>query len=327
MRRSLTFFLCISFGILSFRGYSQVNLVINNDFETYSSCPTSTAQITLATGWFQPNLFWWPDGSTDYYNSCSSSFSATVPNNWVGYQLAKNGMGYAGIALYNQAGSDSREYLEGQLSLPLDSGGIYCVSFYISLSNRSQFSTDRIGLSFSSNSVTYNSSSWSPLPNIPNIENSPGNCISDTVNWVEISGLYTAQGGEQYFVIGNFHDDTNSTICNSYPSAQYGVAYYYIDDVSVVNCDSVNSVLNVSDGPALSVYPNPTQGIFHVHCEASEDGFLSVHSSLGQLVLVKAFNKSDSTSAIDLSDQPNGLYFVSVQTEKGTSSKRVLLTR
>ena len=43
------------------------------------------------------------------------------------------------------------------------------------------------------------------------IGNAMGNYITDT-NWVEISGIYTAQGGEQYVTIGMFWDDTPAVV-------------------------------------------------------------------------------------------------------------------
>ena len=54
--------LIVSFFILSGSLDAQ-NLVPNPSFEDYTSCPTSVAQITLATPWVTPTT-----GSPDYFN-------------------------------------------------------------------------------------------------------------------------------------------------------------------------------------------------------------------------------------------------------------------
>lgn len=74
----------------------------------------------------------------------------------------------------------------------------------------------------------------------PTVEHS-GSFLSDTVNWMEISGLFTATGNEKYLTLGLFHhpwqvnyqvrwlDSTN---------VQY-YAYYYFDDISICPTDTV----------------------------------------------------------------------------------------
>ena len=68
------------------------------------------------------------------------------------------------------------------------------------------------------------------------------------------SGQYTAFGGEQYILIGNFFSDafTNKLTKNGNLNA----AYYYIDDVSVVDCTGIG-ISEVNDDAEVSVYPNP----------------------------------------------------------------------
>ena len=58
--------------------------------------------------------------------------------------------------------------------------------------------------------------------------------IADTLNWVEIMGIYKANGTEQYITIGNFKDDASTNI----DFTRFGIsppfsAYYMIDDVSL----------------------------------------------------------------------------------------------
>jgi len=34
--------------------------------------------------------------------------------------------------------------------------------------------------------------------------------ITDTLNWIKISGIYAANGGEDHIIIGNFYDDART---------------------------------------------------------------------------------------------------------------------
>src|SRR3989304_6449322 len=94
----------------------QVNLVPNGSFETLNNCPSILGEIYQATYWFQPcNIFGsvYNSSTSDCYNSCSGVIVG-VPNNSQGYQQARTGQGYAGIACFGVGGW--REYIEIKLS-------------------------------------------------------------------------------------------------------------------------------------------------------------------------------------------------------------------
>jgi len=119
------------------------------------------------------------------------------------------------------------------LSDTLKHGHEYCVSFYVSVAEEFKYVVDGIGLYLSVDSAvdyTINTN----LSFVPQISNLAGNIIYDTLNWVQISGTYIANGGEKYLTIGNFNDDIN-TLVDSTSGTLMG-AYLFIDDVSVVDC-------------------------------------------------------------------------------------------
>ena len=62
--------------------------------------------------------------------------------------------------------------------------------------------------------------------------------ITDTLNWIKVSGIYIAQGGEKYITIGNFFDNAHTYEDTLNAQSQYIEAYYYIDDVSVLEINS-----------------------------------------------------------------------------------------
>jgi OOP family OmpA-OmpF porin len=243
-----SFLLCFAF--LEVLG--QVNLVPNPSCEEYSVCPNDNdgSLIEQALNWSKPNIY-----SPDYFNSCdqTSSQNYSVPNNFYGQQLARMGNAYAGIITVGE-GTPVREYIQTQLSTSLVAGKVYCVSFYISASDKSQYISNDIGAYFSNNMIFENTTHYLPLT--PHIYNNPNiNPLTNKINWTEVSGVFVAQGGEQYMVIGNFlpFEETDTTHFDNWT---LNYSYHYIDDVSVKLCDDVGmDEINLKDD--ILVFPNP----------------------------------------------------------------------
>ncbi|MCF8296890.1 MAG: T9SS type A sorting domain-containing protein [Saprospiraceae bacterium] len=169
-------------------------------------------------------------GSSEYYNECADFLTyKSIPKNTGGYQWAKTSRAYAGCGFTLSPLTNWREFAETRLTQTLDSGKSYKVEFYISLADKSKYAIEAIGVYFSKDTIT-----WSALDqnyHHPQVLNQNG-YISDTANWVLISGIYYAKGGEQFITLGNFNINTpfNYKVINS---NGWEMAYYYIDDVSV----------------------------------------------------------------------------------------------
>ncbi|MBW8051549.1 MAG: T9SS type B sorting domain-containing protein [Cytophagales bacterium] len=253
MKKHFLFLFCILQG---FNITFAQNLVPNGDFENYSSCPTGISQFDLAVPWNNPN-----QATPDYYNACyvdpfcppiccppfcPGASSVDVPDNLLGYQVARSGVGYAGFIAYEDfpcllppcpcpnpdTSPPWREYMQVQLTTPLAAGVTYCVQFYVSLADSVRYATDDIGLYFSNTAISDPDSG--ALPFTPQIVNTSG-VITDAINWVLIDGTYIAAGGEAYIIIGNFKDDVNTTVVCVNSNAPFGnsFAYYYVEDVYI----------------------------------------------------------------------------------------------
>ncbi|MEW6470396.1 MAG: gliding motility-associated C-terminal domain-containing protein [Bacteroidota bacterium] len=230
----LRIFLSIAFLAAAKKSDTQ-NLVPNYSFEVYSSCPTNAAEIYKAIPWFQPSIAngnIYNSSSSEYFHSCNLTIVG-VPLNFAGRQIAFAGQGYAGIVLY---AGNNREYIEVKLIDSLIAGKTYCLSFYISLAESSEWGIDMIGGYLANDSVLTSVITYIPV--IPQVENATSNTITDTSGWVLISGSFIAQGGEKFLTIGNFRDNSNTQLTPMNPQFPSGYAYYYIDDVSLICCDS-----------------------------------------------------------------------------------------
>ena len=76
----------------------------------------------------------------------------------------------------------------------------------------------------------------------------------------------------------------------------------------------------------FKIYPNPTSDIFTVEIPLPYDFFtnISVYNDLGAKVFEADYNEIYNIREIDLSDQPDGTYFVSVSFSQFTITKKVL---
>ncbi|MFZ2205563.1 MAG: gliding motility-associated C-terminal domain-containing protein, partial [Minisyncoccia bacterium] len=234
MKKILKYFLCLTslpFGEGWGGAYAQ-NLVSNPSFENFTSCPTGGGQINKAFPWFNPTF-----NTPNYYNSCSINASISVPANQIGYQNPRTGNAYGELDVFYGT-PNGRTYIETPLSDTLIKGKKYCVEFYVSLAEVSKYASSSIQVYFSKDSI-YDYSTLYNLPYIAQFENISGNVISDTVNWILVSGTYIAGGGEKYMTIGNFKDDANTDTVSVGLISMY--CLYYIDDISIVQFPEINA--------------------------------------------------------------------------------------
>ena len=232
------------------RSVLRPELIYNPSFEQYQECPKrvdALGTLTIVDAWYQPTA-----GSADYFNVCGSR-ECGVPKNKLGIQEPHSGNGFCGIYCSK---TDYREYLQTELKEPLKAGEMYRLAFFVSLSEYSSgsvatigglFTTDRI--SDTVRSVLMNKEIRTLAPGItqtvatyyePQVVNPYDNLLANTKDWTQVSGVFTAQGGERYLTIGNFYPAAQSNL-KDLDSLTYLLpgAYYYIDDVSLI-CLSCN---------------------------------------------------------------------------------------
>jgi hypothetical protein len=223
-------------------GWSQ-NLVPNPSFEEYEQCPYYFDSVNPINewlyNWYSPNA-----ASHDYFNECSFieaiNSRSDVPENAVGYQSAHSGLAYSGIFTNGDCLSQSnenlfREYLQVELLESLATDSIYHISFFVSRADSSSCNCNSIGILLTDSPVISNENTL--LNFIPQLNNELDLMNSGEI-WIEVSFTYIANGNESFLTIGNFKDNLNSD-CASLASGSLGGAYYYIDDVTVIQQSQV----------------------------------------------------------------------------------------
>jgi hypothetical protein len=291
---------------------AQTNLVHNYSFEDTIACPILCInKLYLASNWFQPNTF-----NGNIINSCSSDYfhicTQGVPGNQLGIQLPKTGNAYSGIFAYYDP-DNTREYIEGYLISPLIANKLYCVSFYVSLAENSAKAISDFGVYFSADSLLV--PHYNAITTVfPQVTNPQSNFLNSKTNWMQVSGYYLAQGGEQFLTIGNFKNALNTNTQNVSGGVTPAYAYYYIDDVSVLDCDSLVGVeeLQVSS-LEFQVMPNPAKDMVTIKTTTNHQlSTICIYNVLGEIVYQSEIKNPKSEISISLEGLNKGVYFITV---------------
>jgi gliding motility-associated-like protein len=238
--------------------YGQ-NLVCNPSFENHTitlPCSWNIGSIDnslAASDWMIPT-----EGTSDIFStlvpqSCWASCFSTNPSA-IGRQSPRTGNVMASIIPYGYRcyhQQEYREYLEGQFSSPLITGDTYYAEMYVSMADYAKYASNNIGIYFSD--ILIDSSIHTELHLIPQIkENS---VITDSINWVKISGLFVAPSPAKYFIIGNFKNNGNTASVLLNGNTDY--AYYYVDDVLVKPlCFNVSPGRTICQGDTAVLFEN-----------------------------------------------------------------------
>jgi len=239
MKKIVLFFMSLTVsGFL----FSQ-NLVLNPSFESINSgsllCSwyVSTAEFNAAiNNWTNPT-----GGSPDIFHTSLATTCFCSPysthSSAPGTQAPRTGNSMSALFVYGNGGcSPYREYLAGQLSSPMVPGQPYCIEFYVSLADKSQYACNNLGVYFTTSAVSGSSMcvySVTPQVNYTGI-------ITDKTNWTLISLTFTPTVAYTNFMIGNFYYDTGTT--TSIVGGSVDQTRYYIDDVDIRMCNTPPTV-------------------------------------------------------------------------------------
>jgi hypothetical protein len=253
------------------KAFCQYNLVPNHNFEDNIICPTSINMAPLPSPWYLgQNL----DNKLAFFHNCATFNGYSIPANNAGFQYARTGNGYAGIETFYNFFFDGRYYLQTALNQSLLPTKYYYGEFWVSLGNQSRYATNNIGMLLTDTAIKVNSVDY-PLgigliPANPQVYNYSNPIIKDTLNWVKISGVFVAQGGENFITIGNFRDDDNTQVqqIHSLPGSSRK-AGYFIDDVKLIPLDSMqlkadagrDTTINLGDSAFIGSYINGISNI------------------------------------------------------------------
>lgn len=253
----LTAFVFVTSGFAA----SAQNLVPNPSFEN-ANCPTGYNGTATQVAMYLSDWYSATCASPDPMTNCSSNANTSVPSVWFGHQNARTGTNYMGFSFY----SVWYEYIGVKLTQPLAAGTTYDVSFYVSCADQVKYASDKLGIFFSDTAIQCISGFSGPvLTYTPQVQSPSGVFYTDTAGWSQVSGSFTATGGEQYIVIGYFNP-WNTAALQDIGGAN-ARCYYYIDDVSVTPAPpipaqpgSIGGLQTVCENSTQTFSVNPVAG-------------------------------------------------------------------
>jgi hypothetical protein len=293
------------------------NLVPNPSFEEFTSCPWGQSQISFAVGW---NSYC---NTPDYFNSCDNNGQVGVPSNVLGFQFARTGNAYAGIYAYSLVG-EYREFIGTLMKNQLIIGQKYYVTFYVSTAFNpnpgwhSTFAVNKLGVRFST--IPYSYSNPVPIDNYSQVYTD--SIISDTINWVKISGSFLSDSNYSYVSFGNFFNNSNTTHISLDTLSSF--AYYFIDDIIISTDSTYTGGIDFASYSFfyIRIFPNPARD--WIIMEGSDIKSFLIIDIFGRKYIEDAFVPT-SLKSIDVSNLSKGIYFIQVNTLLKSSVQKLII--
>ncbi|MBQ81781.1 MAG: hypothetical protein CL825_04330 [Crocinitomicaceae bacterium] len=173
----------------------------------------------------------------DVFGEGAKGDKVGIPENNYGTQDAATGLCYAGFRAYSKDPKLKRSYLEVKLPNTLEKDVMYCVSFDISLADKSRYAVNEIGVIVSDRKIEQPNDG--DMIQNADVKQKTNKVFQYMEGWEKFCGTFVGTGQEEYILIGGFGGRNNMEIEKvSRPSgmtgAQINHAYYFIDNVSIV---------------------------------------------------------------------------------------------
>lgn len=215
---------------------SDDNMILNWSFDEIDGKLRKPEQLEMAKYWGSGTAV-----GADLYQKGSKNELISWPDNQYGRQKTEEGNSYAGFVAYAYQNKVPRSYPTTEMASSMKAGGKYCVKFRISLSDLSKYGVNNIGVHFSKKEVGMDNENHLLFDTHVTKKGNP--IMTEMDEWVLVCGVYEAKGGEKYMTIGNFTENEKTEYKKlkrpkGFTSMQKAIAYYYIEEVSVVMIDA-----------------------------------------------------------------------------------------
>lgn len=220
---------------------SGQNLVPNPSFEEHTGLPCSRIPIGKSekftlTDWRMPSAASPDIFSTDVSQKCwTFACSPGTFESSAGHQLPRTGKNMVGLYTSGDyQGMEYHEYIQCKLKESLRAGNEYYVEFWVTRSCLVETASNNIGAFFTNQTVSRNSTrSFYANPQINETA-----VITESKEWIKISGTFIPNKDMEYMMIGNFYRNSETQTmtvetCNAKGLLSMDEAYYYIDDIKV----------------------------------------------------------------------------------------------
>lgn len=299
------------------------NFITDWSIEAYESCPTQLLFDQFLPTWISMR------GNPDYFNACSPNLGPLT--NPFGYQEPRTGDATVGVVTFSPGLANAREYPGVELIEPLVIGEEYELSFFVSTSysqdpTASRRVTNNLGILLLTN-PWLDMNELGTIPNFAHINMDAQ--VTDTTNWIQISGVIVADSAYRYAAFGNFFDDDQTNVSLFDGGGEGSLAYYFFDDFCVVplggDCTQALSAYELNSKRHLChIYPNPVQNRFNIKSESPFTN-LQLYNSMGVLCYFEEFEDQTIGADVKLPYLNHGIYLAIIETEQGYFRQRLAI--
>jgi hypothetical protein len=118
------------------------------------------------------------------------------------------------------------------------------------------------------------------------------------------------------------------------PHVNYGTAVirYAVWDIAnptlkdtltfILTANATAGISEAENKNAVSIYPNPSQGIFNVTSKQDDIKTITVSDNLGRIILQESINAK--SALVNLTNEAKGIYFLKIQTAKSTETVKLI---
>lgn len=127
----------------------------------------------------------------------------------------------------------------------------------------------------------------------------------------------------------------NNNDWNIFPVTETG--QYIVEAVDEIGCDVVDTIVVTVDeclgldelsANAMTVYPNPTNGVFTVDLNTTVDhATLSIVDLQGKVCYTAEIDNGTSSKTIDASQLENGVYILSIETNEFQTKTQIVVAK
>lgn len=160
--------------------------------------------------------------------------------------------------------------------------------------------------------------------------NSTGNIIDYLWDFGDGSTSTLPYPQHTYASIGNY--EICLTVSDSNCSKTYCDSAFVDKSIGIISVDVIPPVVTnvenmLSENKYGSIFPNPTTGKIEIYIDNSTISMVEIFDVRGQLIFSNKYNL-DTKARIDISNQPNGIYFIKLtNASEFTSIQKVILNK
>lgn len=170
-------------------------------------------------------------------------------------ELPSKGEQFTGLVAFSYLGQEPRSYVSNLLKKPLRSGDKYCFSIDVMLHKNAKYHTTDLAMIATTDDIGYEEEVNLLEENAVHLK------FDEEINpgrWVKAYAGFIADGDGLILNIGNFTSDTKTSYSqiekksSQSLSGQLPVAYYFIDNVSLVEVKSLEQCSSLPTAPLAS---------------------------------------------------------------------------